>query len=44
MGDGVLLELPPVVAAVECAIPIQKLFDEEITLPNGPSFPSLIIE
>jgi adenylate cyclase len=27
-GDGVLLEFPSVVAAVECAIAIQKLFAE----------------
>jgi class 3 adenylate cyclase len=31
MGDGVLLEFPSVVAAVECAIAIQKLMVERNT-------------
>jgi class 3 adenylate cyclase len=30
-GDGVLLEFPSVVAAVECAIAIQKMMAERLT-------------
>src|ERR1700756_4409767 len=36
MGDGVLLEFPSVVAAVECAIAIQKLMVERnADVPEG---------
>jgi class 3 adenylate cyclase len=39
-GDGVLLEFPCVVAAVECAIAIQKMMTERNALPEAKRIPT----
>ena len=37
-GDGVLLEFPSIVAAVECAVAVQKLMAQRNTdVPGGPA-------